>query len=144
MGECINGGLGFRVRVKAKDRVAAVLPRQDHWLPLSNLDLLLPPLDFGVFFCYKKSADSFDCFDAKVSALKASLAKVLVTYYPFAGEVVANSDGEPELLCNNRGVDFTVAYADVELEELNLHDPDESVEKKLVPEKEGGVLSTQV
>jgi Transferase family len=68
----------------------------------------------------------------------------LVTYYPLAGEVVTNSVGEPEILCNNRGVDLTQAYADVELRELNLYDPDDSVEAKLVPKIKDGILCIQV
>jgi hypothetical protein len=73
-----------------------------------------------------------------------SLAETLVSYYAFAGEVVKNSMGEPELLCNNRGVDFVEAFADVELQSLNLYNPDESVEGKLVPKKKHGVLAVQV
>lgn len=75
--------------------------------------------------------------------LKASLAEALVSYYAFAGELVKNYVGEPEILCNNRGVDFLEALADVELRELNLHDPDESI-AKLVPKKKHGVLAIQV
>ncbi|XP_073002081.1 coniferyl alcohol acyltransferase-like [Typha latifolia] len=136
----------FRVTVKAKETVAAILPVQEHWLQLSNLDLLLPPLDVGVFFCYKKqsaTANPLLSFATMVSTLKAALEQVLVTYYPFAGEIVVNSVGESELLCNDRGVDFIEAYADVELAELNLYDPNESVEAKLVPKKKKGVLCIQ-
>ena len=32
------------VTMRRKEVVAAMLPMQKHWLPLSNLDLLLPPL----------------------------------------------------------------------------------------------------
>ncbi|CAI0475015.1 unnamed protein product [Linum tenue] len=55
-----------------------------------------------------------------------------------------SSSGEPELLCNNRGVEFSEAYADVELRELDLYKPDESVGGKLVPRKKDGVLAVQV
>lgn len=68
----------------------------------------------------------------------------MVTYYPLAGEVATNSAGEPEIVCNNRGVDLIVAYADVELRELNLYDPDDSVEAKLVPKKKNGIVCIQV
>ncbi|XP_050204363.1 coniferyl alcohol acyltransferase-like [Mercurialis annua] len=131
----------YTVTMSKKEVVAAVLPVQDHWLPLSNLDLLLPPVDVGVFFCYKKPKLSFG---AMVNVLKKAMAQALVSYYPFAGEVVANSVGEPEIFCNNRGVEFYEAVADVELVELNLYNPDESVEAKLVPRKENGVFAVQV
>uniref|UniRef100_A0A7N0V1T9 Uncharacterized protein n=1 Tax=Kalanchoe fedtschenkoi TaxID=63787 RepID=A0A7N0V1T9_KALFE len=138
----IKGSSGdFTIREVKKEVVAAALPMQDRWLPQSNLDLILPPIDVGVFFCYHNTPSL--TFASVVATLKRSLAEALVTFYPFAGEVVKNSCGEPEVLCNNRGVDFTQVYADVELRDLDLHNPDESVEGKLVPRKKEGVLSVQ-
>ncbi|KAJ1388000.1 Transferase [Sesbania bispinosa] len=136
---CIGKG-EFKVSVTKEEVVAAVLPLQHYWLPLSNLDLLLPPLDVSVFFCYKNNTLSFG---SMVGTLKSALAEALDSYYAFAGEVVANSMGEPELLCNNRGVDFVEAVADVELESLNLYNPDDTIEGKLVPTKKHGVLAVQ-
>ncbi|CAL1400602.1 unnamed protein product [Linum trigynum] len=133
---------GFTVTVVKNELVAAALPVQEHWLPQSNLDLLVLPLDVGVFFCY--STAPAGGMDAAVAGLKNGLAQVLVSYYALAGEVVMSSSGEPELLCNNRGVEFSEAYADVELRELDLYKPDESVGGKLVPRKKDGVLAVQV
>ncbi|XP_054796874.1 coniferyl alcohol acyltransferase-like [Prosopis cineraria] len=130
----------FTVTVMKEEVVAAVLPLQEHWLPLSNLDLLLPPLDVGVFFCYDKPAATVT---SVVGALKKGLAEALVSFYALAGELVTNSSGEPELLCNNRGVDFVEAEADVELKSLDLYNPDDSIEGKLVPKKKYGVLAVQ-
>ncbi|KAJ9692935.1 hypothetical protein PVL29_011857 [Vitis rotundifolia] len=96
------GGGDFTVTVSRKEVVAAALPVQEYWLPLSNLDLLLPPVDVGAFFCYKNPHDL--TFGFMIGVLKEALAQALVSYYPFAGEVLSNSAGEPELLCNNRGV----------------------------------------
>ncbi|XP_051132095.1 coniferyl alcohol acyltransferase-like [Andrographis paniculata] len=136
---------GFPVTVKRSEVVAAVLPLQEHWLPMSNIDLLLPPLDFGIFFCYKKSSYTESLSpENMVAALKKSLAQALVSFYPFAGEIMENRHGEPEILCNNRGVDFTHACADVELKDVDLYRPDVSVDRKLVPVKMRGVLSVQV
>ncbi|KAL6959569.1 hypothetical protein U1Q18_039722 [Sarracenia purpurea var. burkii] len=135
----------FRVTVSKKEVVAAVLPMKEHWLPLSNLDLLLPPLDVGVFFCYKNPTGgefSFT-FGSMVSVLKKAMSQALVSYYPFAGEIVNNTVGEPELLCNNGGADFIEAFANIELQDLNLYNPDESIEGKLVPKKKHGVLCVQ-
>ncbi|KAL3522139.1 hypothetical protein ACH5RR_014973 [Cinchona calisaya] len=132
----------FEVNVSKTEVVAAVLPMQEHWLPLSNLDLLLPPVDVGVFFCYKKPSSNHS-FGSMVGILKKALAQTLVSYYAFAGEMVQSVAGEPELLCNNRGVDFVEAFADVEFKELNLYNPDESIEGKLVPQKKQGVLAVQ-
>ncbi|CAA2986504.1 shikimate O-hydroxycinnamoyltransferase-like [Olea europaea subsp. europaea] len=37
------------------------------------------------------------------------------------GELMKNEAREPKLLCNNRGVDFVKALADVEIKDLDLH-----------------------
>ncbi|XP_075475363.1 coniferyl alcohol acyltransferase-like [Primulina tabacum] len=130
----------FPLTVKRHEVVtAAALPMQEHWLPMSNLDLLLPPLDFGIFLCYKRNQDN-----NMVSVMKKALAKTLVSFYPFAGEVVQNRHDEPEILCNNQGVDFVHACADVGLMDLDLHHPDVSVHGRLVPLKTHGVLAVQV
>ncbi|KAL2322465.1 hypothetical protein Fmac_026844 [Flemingia macrophylla] len=136
------------VNVMNVEVVAAVVPTQEHWLPLSNLDLLLPQVDVGVFFCYKNPKPSDDTnkmmsFGSMVGSLKKALAQALISYYVFAGEVVPNNMGEPEVLCNNRGVDFVEAQADVELMSLNFYNPDDTIEGKFVPKKKNGVLAVQ-
>ncbi|KAE9618854.1 hypothetical protein Lal_00047921 [Lupinus albus] len=134
----------FTASVIDEEVVTSVLPMQEHWLPLSNLDLLLPPLNVGVFFCYKKCIPTSTMnFGSMVGSLKKGLAQALVSYYAFAGEVVVNTTGEPELHCNNRGVDFVEAVADIELKCLNFYNPDHTFQGKLVPEKKHGVLAVQ-
>ncbi|KAF3786316.1 Rosmarinate synthase [Nymphaea thermarum] len=106
--------------------VTAELPFPEIWLPLSNLDLLLPPIDCSIYSIYRKPSSKSDLsFGSAVEILKKSLAKVLVHYYPLAGEMVANS-------------------SDIEISGLKLHDPDTTVQGKLVPPKGRGVLSVQV
>ncbi|KAM0021269.1 putative alcohol O-acetyltransferase [Helianthus debilis subsp. tardiflorus] len=136
MGSCGT----FSVNVKKRDIIAAAMPIQDHWLPMSNLDLLIPPVDVGVFFCYKNSLP----LDESVNIVRKSLAEALVPFYPLAGEIVQNNLAEPELLCNNRGVDFIHAHSDVELKNIDLYNPNESVDKKLVPLNKQGVLTVQL
>ncbi|CAN6240824.1 unnamed protein product [Urochloa humidicola] len=118
--------------------VAPALPVRGHRrLPMSNLDLLVPPLDVSVFFCYPDPAPT-------AAALKEALAKTLVAYCPLAGEEVINADGEPELLCNGRGVDFTEASSSgAALRDLQLGLVDEGVQK-LMPAKKAGVIAIQV
>ena len=148
MGSEGGGGGELIVKVSKREVVAAVLSLQEHWLPLSNLDLLLPPVDVGVFFCYKNTSflgkDLSNNFGSMVGVLEKALAQALVTYYAFAGEVMPNPVGEPEILCNNRGVDFVEAFAEAELKDLDFYNPDETIEGKLVPKKEHGVLAVQV
>ncbi|XP_076903990.1 coniferyl alcohol acyltransferase-like [Bidens hawaiensis] len=134
--------LDYRVTVKGREVISAALkPANEHWLPLSNLDLLLPPIEVGTYFCYKKKNMSPEVV---VDILKKSLAGVLSTFYPLAGEIVQNSHGEPEVLCNNSGVEFVHAHADVELKDLDFYHPDLSVKRKLVPKINRGLLSIQV
>ncbi|KAH0876220.1 hypothetical protein HID58_073582 [Brassica napus] len=111
MGEAAEQASGFHVTTTRKQLITAALPLQDHWLPLSNLDLLLPPLNVSVCFCYKKPCNI--TISVAHETLKTALAETLVSYYAFAGEIVTNPTGEPEILCNNRGVDYVEAGADV-------------------------------
>ncbi|CAN6444836.1 unnamed protein product [Victoria cruziana] len=135
----------FSVHVKSREVITPELPFPEFWLPLSNLDLLLPPIDASIYFIYRKPSSKPDLsFASAIEILKVSLARVLVHYYPLAGEMLANYSGEPELLCTNTGVEFIEAHADIELSDLKLHDPDETVQTKLLPPKARGVISIQV
>ncbi|KAM1165220.1 hypothetical protein PS2_024426 [Malus domestica] len=66
----------FKVTMSKQEVVAAALPLQEHWLPLSNLDLLLQPLDVGVFFCYKNKQSM--SFGSMVGVLKKAMAQALI------------------------------------------------------------------
>ncbi|KAF3788813.1 Shikimate O-hydroxycinnamoyltransferase [Nymphaea thermarum] len=129
----------------SRELITAELPFPEIWLPLSNIDLLLPPIDCIIYSIYRKPSSKPDLsFGSAVEILKKCLAKVLVHYYPLAGEMVTNSSGEPEILCNNMGIEFSEAHADIELNGLKLHDPDATMQGKLVAPKGRGVLSVQV
>lgn len=141
-GTHISTGMDFSVIVKENEVVRASLPSEQQWLPLSNLDLLLPPLEFGVFLCYRKPPQCNGPWMSRT--LKRSLAQTLVLFYPLSGEVVKSSAGEPVLLCNNRGVDFLEAFADVELREMDFYNTDATIEEKLMPKKKDAVLSILV
>lgn len=135
--------MDFSVIVKENEVVRASLPLEQQWLPLSNLDLLLPPLEFNVFLCYTKPPQCNAPWMTRT--LKRSLAQTLVLFYPLSGEVVKSSAGEPVLLCNNRGVDFLEAFADVELREMDFYNTDTTIEEKLMPKKKkDAVLSILV
>ncbi|KAI3734094.1 hypothetical protein L6452_13556 [Arctium lappa] len=138
----------FSVKVIKTEVVAAEQPWHDHWLPFTNLDLLVPPFDVGSFFCYNNKSQHQTTVDDDVTnmvdALKTSLSQTLVLFYPLAGEIVHNAAGEPEIHCNNRGVEFIHAAADVELRDLNIYDPDQSIEGKLMPTRHHGVLAIQI
>ncbi|XP_035842262.1 anthranilate N-benzoyltransferase protein 1 [Helianthus annuus] len=139
------GGDSFSVKVIQKEVVHAEEAWNEHWLPFTNFDLLLPPLEVGSIFFYKKPAHAASFFTI-VNTLKASLSRALALYPPLAGEIAWNgAAGENQIHCNNRGVYFIEAVADVVLKELNLYNPDECIEGKLMPKKLlHGVLAIQV
>ncbi|CAA0402982.1 unnamed protein product [Arabidopsis thaliana] len=133
----------FNVTTTRKEVVVAAAPLlslpENRVIPLSNLDLLLPPVDINVCFFYKKPL-----YGIIGDALKTAMAEALVSYYVLSGEVSINpTNGENEILCSNGGVEFVEAAADVELRELNLYEPYQSI-AKFVPMKKHGVFAIQV
>ncbi|KAH9289673.1 hypothetical protein KI387_033790, partial [Taxus chinensis] len=121
----------YNVHIIRKEIVVPALPILEHVIPLTNLDLTIPPVSVHVFFCYKNTSNrNFAC---ALSHLKTSLSRALVGYFIYAGRLVANSVGLPEILCNSKGVQFTQGYAPTRLAQLNMYNPDETVEGKLVP-----------
>ncbi|GJS76818.1 shikimate O-hydroxycinnamoyltransferase-like protein [Tanacetum coccineum] len=140
----ITTPLDYQVTIKGTEVVKAPVTLENkHWLPLSNLDLLLPPIEAGVFFCYKKKNNTDMSTETVVNKIKTSMAGVLSTFYPLAGEIVTNSQGEPEMECNNGGVEFVHAHADIKLKDMDFHHPDHSVKGKLIPKINHGVLAVQ-
>ncbi|KAL8205532.1 hypothetical protein R6Q57_009083, partial [Mikania cordata] len=89
--------------------------------------LLHPNIELGVFFCYKNKNNIDMSPEAVVKTIKKSLAWVLLTFYPLAGEIVHNKLREPEVRCSNNGVEFVHAHVDTELKDLNLYHPDRFV-----------------
>ncbi|KAI3730505.1 hypothetical protein L1987_61675 [Smallanthus sonchifolius] len=137
--------MAIKVKAIKSEVVAPKQPWSEHSLPLTNLDLVVPPIDLGCFFCYKKPHEQVDVnVITIIDALKTSLSQVLVLFHPLAGEIVPNAAGELEIYCNYKGVEFTEAAADVELWELDFYNHDENIGGKLIPEKHHGVLAIQV
>nr|XP_043625851.1 coniferyl alcohol acyltransferase-like [Erigeron canadensis] len=138
-----NRGDTFSVNVIENAVVHAEEPWNDHWVAFTNFDRLVPPVDTGSIFYYKEPSNG--TFTEIIDALKASLSQVLTLFPPLAGKIEWNGEaGENQFHCNNQGVDFVVAVADVELKELNFYNPDECVEGKLMPKNKRGIMSIQV
>nr|XP_043625673.1 coniferyl alcohol acyltransferase-like [Erigeron canadensis] len=134
----------FLVKVIENAVVHAEEPWHDHWVPFTNFDLIVPPCDTGSIFFYKKPSDYMN-FTTIIDSLKASLSRVLSIFPPLAGRIEWNADaGENQFHCNNQGVDFVVAVADVQLKELNFYNLDECVEGKLMPRNKRHIISIQV
>ncbi|KAI3709046.1 hypothetical protein L2E82_38757 [Cichorium intybus] len=73
--------LDYQLTVKGRDFISAAvaLGNKQYWLPLTNLDLLLPPLEVGLFFCYKKKDTKDMSSETVVNTIKSSLAGIAVT-----------------------------------------------------------------
>jgi len=76
----------FNVTTTRKEVVVAAAPLlslpENRVIPLSNLDLLLPPVDINVCFFYKKPL-----YGIIGDALKTAMAEALLSYYVLSGEV---------------------------------------------------------
>ncbi|KAF5208067.1 Shikimate o-hydroxycinnamoyltransferase, partial [Thalictrum thalictroides] len=69
-----------------------------------------------------------------VETLKSSLAKVLVTFYPFAGRLCADDKtGRLEIDCNGEGVLFVKVVTDSTIDEFGDFTPSMKTRKLLVP-----------
>ncbi|CAH1416714.1 unnamed protein product [Lactuca virosa] len=138
-----SSGMCFTVEVIDNVVVGVEEPWNDHWLPFTNLDLLVPPFDIGFFFCFKKTSN--ESFSTVLSTLKASLSRFLAVYYPLAGDIIWNQAvGENQIHCNYQGVDFITTTADLQLKELNFYNPNEIIEGRLMPKKSRAALAIQV
>lgn len=135
--------MGDQLKVIKIEVVVPKPPCHEHRLPFTNLDLVVPPIDSGAFLYYKKPHDQMDV-TTMIDALKTSLSQALGLFYTLAGKIVRNAFGELEIHCNNKGVEFIEAAADVELRDLNFYNPDENVGGKLMPKRRHGVLVVQV
>ncbi|KAD6454510.1 hypothetical protein E3N88_09216 [Mikania micrantha] len=101
-------------------------------LPFSYGDNM--SIDYQVIVKGRTKKNTIDMSPETVTnKIKKSLTGVISTFYPLMGEIVQNSHGEPEVCCNNNGVEFVHAHADIELKDLNFYHPDSSVKGKLVP-----------
>ncbi|KAH9292374.1 hypothetical protein KI387_042436 [Taxus chinensis] len=74
-------------------------------------------------------------FDAIVERLKSSLSTVLVHFYPLAGRLASgDQQNRLEIDCNDRGVPFVEAYADLNFSDLQISKfESRPIFKRLVP-----------
>ncbi|KAM0937203.1 putative shikimate O-hydroxycinnamoyltransferase [Dioscorea sansibarensis] len=101
-----------------------------HRLRLSNLDAFAPRDHMSTFLLYKAHGDP-NFFSIEI--LKKALGKVLVTFYPLAGELVFDEDGRPEVDCNTKGVLFSAACASCTLDGFGDFRPSSTLERLFIP-----------
>ncbi|GLJ20240.1 hypothetical protein SUGI_0367340 [Cryptomeria japonica] len=121
----------YNVEVVRREVVIPATVIQEHVLPFSNIDLTVPPCGVHVFFCYDKPFQT--SFASVLSSLKSSLSRAFVSCSAFAGRVVSHGDGDLQMVCNGKGAEFSEAYADICIAQVEFYNPIAAIEGKLVP-----------
>ncbi|XP_039129923.1 putrescine hydroxycinnamoyltransferase 1-like isoform X2 [Dioscorea cayenensis subsp. rotundata] len=102
-----------------------------HRLQLSNLDAFAPRDHMPTFFLYKPNNGDPNFFSVQI--LKKALSKVLVTFYPLAGELVFDEDGRPVVDCNTKGVLFSAASTSCTLDGFGDFRPSSTLDRLFIP-----------
>ncbi|CAM6126921.1 unnamed protein product [Calypogeia fissa] len=108
---------GVEMRPTSRTVVSPALPTKKHWMALSNMDRVVNPTFSSAILFYTHLLD-FKQFKDIVGALKESLAKALVHFYPLAGRLALEDDGLVQIHCNDEGAVFIEAVVDAELSEV--------------------------
>lgn len=99
------------------EMVVPAKPVREHWLPLSNLDRIVLPTYVKLLLAYRTGKRSYG---EVLQALKCSLARVLVDFYPMAGRLDIQEHGLVNLHCNGAGAIFTEASVDRNFEDIEI------------------------
>ncbi|KAH0464812.1 hypothetical protein IEQ34_004915 [Dendrobium chrysotoxum] len=104
-------------------------PKSPIWL--SNLDLFAQPTHTRFVYFFRNS--SSDPFPSPAASIKASLARVLVSYYPFAGRFADSTQGRLEIRCTGEGALFFEAVSNLTMDEFGVYKPSLDNCRLLVP-----------
>ncbi|CAG8575169.1 7811_t:CDS:1 [Dentiscutata heterogama] len=92
-------------------------PTKHVQIPLSNCDILSPPIYTGFVYFFKNGLKKDNFMNIK--KLLESLGDVLNDYYPLAGTLKSTSDGRIIIDCNDQGVQFIIAEcSDITINQL--------------------------
>eukprot|EP01018_Ginkgo_biloba_P000769 Gb_40790 [translate_table: standard] len=113
------------VKCVSVSHVKPAIPTHKHRMFLSAFDLKYIPFKSNIrtILLYKNSIDD-DAYGSMVEKLKRSLSLALVHFYPLAGRLVLGEENRHEIECNDAGVEFieasaNVCYRDLELQSSN-------------------------
>ncbi|KAH0466108.1 hypothetical protein IEQ34_006211 [Dendrobium chrysotoxum] len=85
------------------------MEERDPWLAVDNLEHLI-----ACFFISSQFVSLLE-LNSPAASIKASLARVLVSYYPFAGRFANSAQGRREIRCSGEGVYFFEVVSDLTL-----------------------------
>ena len=121
-------------------RVSVVVPailNLNHRIFLSNLDLILIPINKVPRLLFYKTSYHENEFSALVEMLKTSLSLALVDFYPLGGRLDIKGEeqsGLPKVDCNDARVEFIEASIDMAFQDTKNQDFQyKSFFKKLTP-----------
>ncbi|KAI3715361.1 hypothetical protein L6452_22341 [Arctium lappa] len=106
----------MRVTIKPCSVVKPAEPTWSGRLALSELDQTGMTTHVPTIYLYTQPSDDWDTV---VQTLITSLTTTLVPFYPLAGRLSTITGGRLELDCNSAGVQFTEAYTDVKLVDVD-------------------------
>jgi shikimate O-hydroxycinnamoyltransferase len=122
-----------KVQIMETEMITPCEETPKHTIWLSNLDLLVARAHTPTVYFYRPSPAAINGDDSFFSpaALKASLSKTLVSFYPMAGRLGASDDGRLEIRCTGEGVLFVVARSDSSLNDLGDFAPSQKLRELL-------------
>ncbi|XP_020081200.1 putrescine hydroxycinnamoyltransferase 1-like [Ananas comosus] len=122
------------VEIVESDVVVPSEVTPNHTLWLSNLDLLVARSHTPTVYFYRPNGHNPGFFS--VQALKQSLAKALVIFYPLAGRLHVGPTGRIEIRCTGEGALFVMARSKSVLDEFGDFAPSAEMRRLLVPKAE--------
>ncbi|KAL5710538.1 shikimate O-hydroxycinnamoyltransferase [Ranunculus cassubicifolius] len=127
------------VKIKSSCSVKPSEPTPDVKLFLSEWDHIKIYTHTPLLYIYPSDQVTSSSVSNPVETLKASLNRLLVSYYPLAGRLNCIEGGRFELHCNAVGVEIVEAETDSVIEDLGDFRPSLETKKLIPPFKCGGI-----
>nr|GMC58310.1 shikimate O-hydroxycinnamoyltransferase-like [Ipomoea batatas] len=129
----------LRISIKESTMVKPAKPTPSKKLWSSNVDLIVGRVHLLTVYFYRPNGSS-NFFDPK--AMKESLSRVLVSFYPMAGRMGRDGDGRLEIECNGEGALFVEAESDVIIDDFGDFTPSLELRKLLPSVNTSGDISS--
>ncbi|KAL5732042.1 shikimate O-hydroxycinnamoyltransferase [Ranunculus cassubicifolius] len=127
------------VKMKSSCSVKPSEPTPYVKLFLSECDQIKAYTHAPIIYIYPSDQVTSSPVSNPVEALKTSLSRLLVSYYPLAGRLNRIEGGRFELHCNAVGVEMVEAETDSVIEDLGDFRPSLETKKLVPPFKCGGI-----